>query len=189
MLIEYGETQMAIYPGRSHLLRGIGKILGPLLVILSGASLSAQTIEIRLLDGRSGRPMVGSSSYVNVWVGAERKEAIAVPTDGNGIARLQLTLDTSKTNIPSPSRDRGTVVVDNPVVKYDESFQLNVPYVVCGPGGSNHSWLMSEHFSTKQILQDGYVSPNTCGKATGSPKPGQVLLFVRPLSWWETLRQ
>jgi len=29
--------------------------------------------------------MVGASSYVNVWVGTERKKAITIPTDGKGI--------------------------------------------------------------------------------------------------------
>jgi hypothetical protein len=63
-----------------------------LFLLLYGASLFAQTLEITLVDGRNGRPMVGRSSYVNVWVGRDRKEAIAIPTDRNGIARLQLTI-------------------------------------------------------------------------------------------------
>jgi hypothetical protein len=160
-----------------------------LFLILHGALISAQTIEIRLVDGRNGRPMAGSASHMNVWVGTERKEAIVIPTDGNGVAQLQLTLDTGKINIPEPSKDRGSIVVANPVVKYNDSFQINVPYALCGSEGSNYSWLMSEHFSTMQILQHGYVSPNTCGKATASPKPGQVVLFVRPLTWREKLKQ
>jgi hypothetical protein len=132
--------------------------------------------------------MAGASSYVNVWVGTERKEAIAIPTDGKGVARLQLTLNTGEVNIPS-SKNSGTIVVDHPIVKYDESFQINAPYVLCGSEGSGHSWLRSENFSTKEILHHGYVSPNTCGKVTVSPQPGQVILFVRPLTWWERLRQ
>jgi hypothetical protein len=132
--------------------------------------------------------MVGASSYVNVWVGTERKEAIAIPTDGKGIARLQLTLNTDEVNIPN-SKNSGSIVVDHPIVKYDESFQINTPYVLCGPDGSNYSWLRSEDFSTKEILHRGYASPNTCGKVTVSPHPGQVILFVRPLTWWEKLKQ
>jgi hypothetical protein len=165
------------------------QILMSLFLFLYGASLSAQTLEITLVDGRNGRPMVGASSYVNVWVGTERKEAIAIPTDGNGVARLQLTLDTGEINIPDSSKDRGSIVVAHPVVNYDESFRINTPYVLCGSGGSNYSWLRSENFSTKEILQRGYVSPNTCGKVTVSPQPGQVILFVRSLTWWEKLEQ
>lgn len=189
MLIGYGETQMAVCRNQPFLCFGIFKFLMSLFLILYGASLSAQTLEITLVDGRNGRPMVGASSYVNVWVGTERKEAIAIPIDGNGVARLQLTLNTGEINIPNSSEDRGSIVVDHPVVNYNESLRINAPYLLCGSGGSNYSWLRSENFSTKEILQHGYVSPNTCGKATVSPQPGQVILFVRPLTWREKLMQ
>jgi hypothetical protein len=179
---------MTTCPNQSSLC-GVTKFLVSLFLILYGTLLSAQTLEIRLVDGRNGRPMAGAASYVNVWVGTERKEAIAIPTDGNGVVQLRLTVNTGEINIPNPSKDRGSIVVTNPVVKYDESLRINVPYAWCGPGGSNYSWLMSEHFSTKQMLQQGYVSPNTCGKATASPKPGEVIIFVRPLNLWEKLKQ
>lgn len=168
---------------------GMAKFIVSLLLIVYAAPLSAQTLEIRLVDGRTGRPMVDATSYVNVWVGTERKEAIAIPTDANGIARLQLTLDTGQINIPKPSKDRGSIVVANPVVMYNEAFRVNAPYALCASGGSNYSWLKLESFSTSQILQHGYVSPNTCGKAKASPKPGQVTLFVRALTWREKLKQ
>ncbi len=189
MLIGYGETQMAIYRNQPLLCFGIVKFLVSLFLIVYGASLSAQTLDITLVDGRNGRPMVGTSSYVNVWVGTERKEAIAIPTNGNGVARLQLTLNTGEINIPNSSKDRGSIVADHPVVNYNESLRINTPYVLCGSGGPNYSWLRSENFSTKDILQHGYVSPNTCGKATVSLQPGQLILFVRPLTWWEKLKQ
>jgi len=160
-----------------------------ILLIRFGGALSAQTIEIKLVDGRNGTPMVGKASYVNVWIGTERKEAIAIPTNRDGIVRLQLTPDSGDTNIPEPSKDRGSIVVDHPIVKYDDSFQINVPYALCVPEGPNYSWLRSEHFSTKQILQHGYVSPNACGKTKALQKPGEVILFVRPLTWRERLKQ
>lgn len=189
MLSGYGETQMAVDRNHPLLCFGIVKFLIPFFLILFGASLSAQTLEIRLVDGRNGHPMVGASSYVNIWVGTERKEAIAIPTDEKGVARLQLTFNTGEINIPDSSKDRGSIVVDHPVVSYNESFRINAPYVLCRSGGSNYSWLRSENFSTKEIVQHGYVSPNTCGKATVPPQPGQVMLFVRPLTWREKLKQ
>ena len=189
MLANCGQTQMATYRNPMALCIGIAKILVSLLLILHGAPGFGQAIEIRLVDGRNGRSMVGAASYVNLWIGTERKEAIAVPTDGNGVARLQLTHDTVAVNIAEPSKERGSIVVGSPILRYDDSFRINVPYALCVSEGSNYSWLMSEHFSTPQIVQNGYVSPNTCGKATASPKPGQVILFVRPLTWREKLKQ
>ena len=188
MLIGYSETQMAGCQNRPHLCFGNLKFLTSLFLILHGVSLSAQTLEITLVDGRNGHPMVGTSSYVNVWVGTERKEAIAVPTDGKGVARIQLTSNPHEVNIPN-SKNSGSIVVDHPIVKYDESLRINTPYVLCGSGGSNYSWLRSGNFSTKEILDHGYASPNTCGKITIQPHPGQVIIFVRPLTWWEKLKQ
>lgn len=188
MLIGYGETQMSGCRNHPFLCFSILKSLASFFLILQGVSISAQTLEINLVDGRNGRPMLGPSSYVNAWVGTERKEAIAIPTDGKGVARLQLTLDAGKVNIPN-SKNSGSIVIDHPIVKYDESFRINAPYVLCGSKGSHYSWLGSENFSTIEILHHGYASPNTCGKVTVSPQPGQVILFVRPLTWWERVRQ
>ena len=84
------------------------------LIILYGATLSAQSLEIKLVDGRNGRPVVGSASYVNVWVGSERKQAITIPTDSNGVARLRLTLNPVEVNVPNFSGNGGSIVVDIP---------------------------------------------------------------------------
>lgn len=188
MLIGHGETQAVTCQDKPFVCYGILKFLVLFFLISCGMSLSAQTLEIKLVDGRNGHPMVGTSAYVNVWVGTERKEAIAIPTDGEGVARLQLTHNPGQVNIPN-SKNAGSIVVDHPTVKYDKSFRINVPYVLCGSERSNYSWLRTENFSTKEILHNGYASPNTCGKVTLSPQPGQVILFVRPLTWWEKLKQ
>jgi hypothetical protein len=187
MLIGYCDKQTA-RRNKPSLRLGVIKFLISLALISPAMSLSAQTLEIRLVDGRNGHPMVGTSSYVNVWVGGERKEAIAIPTDGGGVARLRLTLNPREVNIPN-SRNNGSIVVDHPVVKYDESFRINAPYALCGPGGGSYSWLELKSFSTREVLDHGYVSANTCGKVAVSPQPGQVVLFVRPLNFWEKMKQ
>lgn len=152
----------------------------------------AETIKIKLVNGRNGLPMAGTASHVNVWVGTERKEAIVIPTDGNGVASLQLlqlTLNTAEINIPNPSNDRGSVVVANPVVKYNESFRINVPYALCQPHGGNYSWLEIMDLTTSRVLQEGITMANTCGKPRAAAKPGEVIIFVRPLNWWERLKE
>ena len=162
-------------------------LLVTVLLTMPAMSLAAQTLEINLVDGRTVRPMVGTSAYVNVWVGGERKEAIAIPTDDNGVARLQLTLNPNEENIPI-STGHGTIVEKHPAVKYAESFRINAPYVLCGAEG-NRSWLDLKDFSTKKVLDHGYASGNTCGRVTATPQPGQVVLFVRPLTFLEKMKQ
>ena len=163
-------------------------LLVTVLLVMSAMPLAAQTLEIKLLDGRNGHPMVGTSAYVNVWVGGERKEAIAIPMDDHGVARLQLTLNPNEVNVPN-STGHGTIVANHPVVQYDESFRINVPYVVCGSGDGDRSPLGLKNFSTKEVLDHGYASANTCGKVTATPQPGQVVLFVRPLTFLEKMKQ
>lgn len=162
-------------------------MLVTVLLTIPAMSLDAQTLEIKLVDGRNGRPMVGTSAYVNVWVGRERKEAIAIPTDDKGVARLQLTLNPNEVNIPI-STGHGTIVEKHPVVKYDESFRINAPYVLCGVE-ENGSWLALKNFIAKEVLEHGYASGNTCGKVSATPQPGQVVLFVRPLTFLEKMKQ
>lgn len=131
-------------------------LLVAVLLTMPAMLLADQTLEIKLVDGRNGRPMVGTSAYVNVWVGGERKEAIAIPTDDHGVARLQLTLNPNDENV-AISTGRGTMVEKHPVVRYEESFRINAPYVLCGAEG-NRSWLDLKNFSTKEVLDHGYAS-------------------------------
>jgi hypothetical protein len=147
----------------------------------------SEKIKIKLVNGQNGQPI--AASHVNVWVGTERKEAIVIPTDGNGVASLQLTLNTAEINIPSPSNDRGSVVVANPVVKYDDSLQINAPYVLCQPHVGDYSWLKTMDLATSRVLQAGIAMANTCGKSRAAAKPGEVVIFVRPLNWWERLKE
>ena len=146
-----------------------------------GKGAHAQSIRIKVVNGRNGRPMAGT--HVNVWVGKERKWAMVIPTDKDGVASLVLTDKEGEVNVPRVDGD-GSHVVVNPVVKYDDDLGINAPYVLCQPG-TPYSWLAIRHISTKQVVGQGIVTPNACGKATVSQTPGEIVVFVRPLSWRE----
>ena len=150
-----------------------------------GKGAHAQSIHIKLVNGRNGRPI--ASTHVNVWVGKERKWAIVIPTDKDGVASLVLTDKEGEVNVPRVD-GYGSRVVINPVVKYDDDLEINAPYVLCQPGTPDYSWLAIRHISTKQVVGQGIVMPNACGKATASQTPGEVTIFVRPLSWWEKFK-
>jgi hypothetical protein len=133
----------------------------------SATLLHGQALTIKILNGRSGHSM--ASGHVNVWVGNQRKEAMAIPTDKNGIARLRLTDHDSEVNISNRCKNCGTFGVVNPVVKYDDSLRINAGYVLYQPQTPDYSWLDIREISTKQLMREGIVMPNTCGKATASP--------------------
>jgi hypothetical protein len=187
---------MPMTTGRSRTefqaLRLFWRAFAVLWVLVVGASritLSAQIIEIKLVNGKNGLPMTGAC--VNVWVGSERKAAMAIPTDEDGVARLYLTDDEAQMNTPTPTpwRSCGDFGVINPVVKHAETIRINAGYVLCQPRTPNFSWLGITDFSVQQVLQHGIATANACGKPVASPKPGEIVLFVRPLTWWEKLKE
>ena len=147
----------------------------------------AETIKIKLVNGRNGRPI--AASYVNVWVGKQRKDATVIPTDDNGIASLRLTDTADGTGADEESTACGPNCVVNPVMKYDASLRINVGYVLCQPDAGSYSWLRMMDLPTSRVLQDGIVAENTCGKTRAIAEPGEVVIFVRPLSWWEKLKE
>jgi len=167
--------------------RRLAQLLLLLVFTSTGTFLCAQIVTIKLVNGRNGHPM--SNSHVNLWVGPERKRTMVIPTDKNGIARLRLTDNDDEVDLHMHEKHIGDNVVIDPTVKYDENLWVNVPFVICYPHVRDYSWLAITNISTKQLLQQGIVWPNTCGKATASPKPGELAIFVRPLTWWEKMKE
>jgi hypothetical protein len=169
------------------ILRSILPFITLLVLITSGTTLCAQDVTIKLVNGRNGHPM--ANSHVNVWVGSKRTIAMVILTDKDGIARLRITHNDTEVDPHMREKYIGDNVVIDPIVKYDDNFRVNVPFVICYPHGGDYSWLAINNISPKQLLQQGIVWPNTCGKATASPTPGELIIFVRPLNLWEILKQ
>jgi hypothetical protein len=150
-------------------------------------ALRGQTVEIKLVNGKTGRPIPGAC--VNVWVGNERKAALAVPTDEDGVAQLRLTDKDGEVDIQNRWRGCGDFGTIDPVVKYHDSLRINAGYVLCQSPAPGYSWLATMDLSMREVLGHGIATANTCGKAAAPPKPGEVIVFVRPLSWWEKLKR
>ena len=101
------------------------KRLWPLLlavVAALGATGNAQTLRVKLLDGRSGKPI--AKGGVNVWVGDNRKAAVPIPGDRNGIAKLNLTNNAGQVNVEAgPS--------DLPTFLYAPEIRIQVGFALC----------------------------------------------------------
>src|ERR1700712_524322 len=112
VLIMLRPLQTTVYARRPGL---VSKALFALLwfFFVQVAVVPCQTLEIVLLDGRSGKPVTQQHAHVNAWVGKERKAAIVIPTDKNGVAMLELTQDAGAVNIPD-TNGRGSIVVAHP---------------------------------------------------------------------------
>lgn len=102
-------------------------------------------------------------------------------------------------------RDCGYFDVENPVARYADTLTFlatpgdvswkgtprGVPYVTCWVNTNEvkYSWMIPTNFSTKDVLEKGVVTTNTCDSATATPQPGQLILFVRSPNIGEQWRQ
>lgn len=115
---------------------------------------------------------------------------MAIPTYANGVAWLHLTDQADRTGIHQQQwKGCGLFGVIDPVVKFDDLLGINAGYVLCQPDAGDYSWLKSMELPTRQVLEEGVSMANTCGKIREAAKPGEIIIFVRPLSWWEQWRQ
>ena len=185
------------------------KKLGVLfLFVTCTAALSAQTFQIVLINGKTGKPIKDRySDPIGLKIGDARAYPFYFPTDKNGIVTVRLTDNESEVNVPecrgmkadeeklmahwNKADDKAfrkkypyvpceVVYAKDPVVLYGDSIQVSTQteYVPCWP--SAFLFGSVTNFSTKDVLEHGVTTTNTCSSATLSANPGQLILFVRP---------
>jgi hypothetical protein len=119
------------------------------------------TLHIKLIDGRTGRPMK------NQQIGLEDRAGyrdISVRTNEFGVASLHI--------------DRNAVIL----------MHNTEGYVNCA---DERGGLIHNDFKVSQIVATGFVEPiiqpNRCGKTSAVASPGELVLFVRPWSLGENI--
>jgi len=134
------------------------------------------TIHVRVLDGRTGKNLSGLTlEFVDyhtdraggthddlngrmiVKTAADGDSYIANP-DGSGVLVFEAL---GKSGIWTPCTRQK--LYDSGMRKY----------------GSEHLYPVST------IVASGLVANNSCSKRTATAKPGELIIFVRPVTWWE----
>jgi len=136
-----------------------------ILLLGFGCSGWAQEITFRVLDGRNGHPV--KNATVDVWLGtAARGVPLQIKTNADGTAQLRMKADY-------------------------KSFVTAGEWVGDCRGGNSpgKSYIDASVYRFADVVEHGTATQNTCGKATAQPKPGEFILFVRPLHWWEKMRE
>ena len=198
-----------------------------LLMVSCARVLRAQAIQIKLVNGKTGRAIT-DRSLLNVWVGHVRQLPFMVSPDKHGVAVLRLSPNDSEINVAECRDEKAdtekllsnptkqakkefnekykncvSLEVDNPVARYADSISVqtlpgdiswkaggrSIAYVPCWVDSKKAYWTNIEEFSTEDVLQKGVVTANTCGKATVSANPGEIILFVMLPSNGESWRQ
>ena len=131
---------------------------------------SASAIHILLLDGNSGKPM----NDVNLFINPDCERACLFP--GNRISWK--TNGSGEIEVPNlPDLRRLRLMKPTDYFKYCQDSE-------------NHgvSTVNPDSFSVADILRTGLVAPNTCNRGLRvPPRPGQLVFFLRELTWWEQL--
>lgn len=156
---------------RTAILACIVLAVGPI-----GLLARTATIHIRVLDGRTGKNLSGMSLW---FVDYHTDQDGGTHADLNGRMIVKTSAD-GDSYIANPD-GHGVLVfgglgkngIWTPCTRqklYDSSTQTY---------GTEHLYPVST------IVASGLVANNNCSKGTATAKPGELIIFVRPVTWWE----
>lgn len=159
-------------------------------------ALHAQEIRIKVVNGRNGKPI--TNECLNVWIGAMMGQGLLAPTNKEGVVVLHLGNGEVTADAVSVRACNGNAFVGpNPVQRGAESiFVTGGNYVDCQewakvvPGGTLRDALnRAPSYPIRKILGSGVSASNRCGKFRIEAKPGELIIFERPTTFWERLHE
>jgi hypothetical protein len=146
----------------------IRTLVGLLCAAVFCAGLHAQaaiTVQIRLLDGKTGLPVKASNYLVRIdHHDTAHSEWVKMNDDGTVIVTL-----------PSDAREIAVKAT------YDMSTETYINCEISKESDKQRDiW-----YPIAQVLQSGVVAPNECSQTHYTAKPGEFVFFVRKLNWRE----
>jgi hypothetical protein len=165
-------------------LRGLVAI-GAVSLVLLGAStgVRSQEIRVRFLDGRTGRPVTYEAAQV--WVGTSTEFLVAPAKNKEGVATFLYTGHSIKSVWPPNTNESGYArELTIPPGLERIAVAPSIAAGICWDLGPSH---LGPWYEISDILKHGAVPENRCGSATAKAKPGELILFIEPLSIWKRL--
>ena len=154
------------------------------LIGLVGTVARAQEIRIRVVDGRNGHPI--TNECVNVQVGSSYRNYALIPTDKEGVALLHLVGSGTDKGVKQGGPACGRQATNN-VLNFEDTISVTSDYYIpCQAHPIYSPWIS---FSVKKVIQTGDFTANVCGKIEATPRPGELVLFVRPRTFLERLQE
>ncbi len=160
-MIKIGRRDMRL-DSLSRAIRLVRRTLFVIIILTMGATSSraalGQSIVVRLVNGRNGKPI----AKVRVYIGFDdlKGKPLDLKTDTNGEIRFDA---------------HGA-----------RTFQVHaVGVVACGeqPIGAPYP-----NFSIDEILKGGMLTENDCGHLNEEPLRGKLQYFVRPATGWQLFK-
>jgi hypothetical protein len=128
-----------------------------------------------MLDSKSGQPITTSEIEVRIRVPATSSQTKGIPPvyvrpDKGGIGVATFPISASDIRV------------------YASYETANWSFVNCDSirdrGPVREHW-----YSISEILTTGIAAPNFCSKRKIAIKPGEFVFFVRPMTFWEQMRE
>lgn len=136
----------------------------------------ATTITIRVMDSKTGLPVKQGDLHFTLWATKEYPETISYSPD-RMLWGVQTGVGLGEVTIPGGL---------NYIRAWVSFGSTNWGMVSCDvTKGNPHPMPI---YSVAQILETGILAPNLCSQRTTSAKPGEFVLFVRKMTFWEGMR-
>ena len=136
-----------------------------LLPLFATGTAAAQQITVHLLDGCNGQPL--KNQVLDVWFSDQASGApLQTRTGQDGTAIVTIPHD-AKMFVAAGEWVADCRADNKPGKSYIDSYV----YVITA------------------VMITGIVAENRCGKTTQQPLPGTFTFFVRPMHWWEKMRE
>jgi len=142
-----------------------GALVVVLLVVgvIVSASIEAQTLTIRLLNGKSGKPMSNKNVTLEWSPEYIPWEGSVVYFGKDGIGKVEVHIGAEFFTMMT-----GPKIGKEP---YRIAFiDCNEPRMV--------------NIQIAQVLKSGYVPRNGCSKKSAVPRPGEIVFWAMPNPWW-----
>jgi hypothetical protein len=147
------------------------QVAAPILLVAQTA-----TIHVRVVDGRTGHSLSGMNL---AFVDYHSDQKGAQQDDLNGRKSVTTSAD-GDSYISNPNSD-GVLVFNG--------MGRNGFWTPCSKQkfyDSNTRTYGNDYlYSVSTILSSGVVAKNNCSKVSAAAKSGELVIFIRPTTWWE----
>jgi hypothetical protein len=154
-------------------------VLSCILFAVAPAGLLAQavTIHVRVLDGRTGKNLSGMNlEFVDYYHDSDG----STHADLNGRMLVKASSD-GDSYIANPDA-HGVLVF--------EALGNDGVWTPCTRqklyDSDTRTYGKEYLYQVSTIVASGLVAKNHCSGRTATAKPGELVIFVRPVTWWET---
>jgi hypothetical protein len=167
-------------------LTGLAEVVVASLVLL-GASGAArgQEIRVKFLDARTGRPVTYEAAQM--WVESCKLCVLTAPANNKKGTATFLYTGHSIRAIWPPKTKKSRYYPRELTIPPGPERIAAAPIVACGICWDRGPLRNDPWYPLTEILQHGAVSQNHCGKATAKPKPGELILFIKPIPAWKRI--